>query len=808
MLRGGKSGAAIVAGNAASSRLYQAVARSTSDVKAMPPGSALSPDELQTIEAWINEGAPWTETSTHWSFIPLRRNKSDDTIDRFIARALQSKSLSPNSRADKRTLIRRVYFDLTGLPPTEPEFSEVAADSDSEWLLRLVSKLLASPHFGEHWGRHWLDVARYGEDDFTGTKVVPYANAWRYRDWVVQSLNDDMPYDKFLKAQLAGDLMSDASLLPATGLLGLGPWYYGIAQPAQSRADERNDRIDMVSRGMLGVTVACARCHDHKYDPFTAKDYYALAGVFASTGYKEYPLVPESEVAAWKKKKEEVDAAEKALDKFVDEESSRLAGVFSSRIADYMLATIDRAKNTSLHPKVLARWKSYLAKPEEFHPFLNSWFQGKQDDAEAKAFQELLIAIRAEKNAVDEDNRRIVEEAKRTEPKVRRTIVLPGAYRSEEDFNPGAYIPSKSLDRDRFVAFNRIFVDAAGPLKLDRELTAELMDADKRRQYLELKERLERLQKALPPQYPYVQGATEFDPIDINLNIRGNPEALSEIVPRRFPTALSGGRAIPLTQGSGRLQLAETIVAHPLTARVAANRIWLALFGQGLVRTPSNFGKVGDRPAIPDVLEYLATRFVDQRFSVKAMVREIILSDAYQRSSFSNAENEKMDPDNRFLWRQNRRRLEAEPMLDAMLAASGELVRDVGGESKPLTADFSRRTIYAKTSRFQQDEMVSLFDLPAASVTCEQRVVTNVPLQKLFFLNSEIVAKRSEALGRRVENSNVENAIDAVYSLLFNRRPNENERLLGLQFLKEAGASGWSQYAKVLLSSNEFAYVD
>ncbi len=808
ILKGGNSGTALIPGNAASSRLYQAVAHTQPGVKPMPPGVQLDAEELRTIETWITEGAPWNENATHWSFLPLRSNRSDETIDGLVSKAQQAQSLQANTRADKRTIVRRIYFDLTGLPPSEKEFAVAFEDSAPEWLARLVSKLLASPHFGEKWGRHWLDVARYGEDDFSGTAVQPYANAWRYRDWVVQAFNQDLPYDRFLKAQLAGDLMNDVSLLPATGLLGLGPWYYGIAQPPQSRADERHDRVDMVTRGMLGVTVACARCHDHKYDPFTAKDYYALAGVFASTAYKEYPLVSEASVVAWKARKEEVDAAEKALNKFLDEQSTRQAERFSTQIAVYMMNTVSPSSSQSLNPKVLERWKTYLAKPEEFHPFLNRWFQGQKTAAEAESFQRLLAGIQAEKKALDEENRQLVEAAKKTQPKVFRTIVLPGGYRSEEDFNPGAYIPSKSLERDRFVAFNRTFGEKTAPLKFDGELTAELLDKDLRPEYLRLKKKFDELKKSLPPQYPYLQGAAEFEPQDLNLNLRGNPEALGEVVPRQFPVVLSAGKAIPLNQGSGRLQLADTVAHHPLAARVAVNRIWLVLFGQGLVRTPSNFGRVGDRPAIPELLEFLAARLVERNFSVKEIIREIVLSDAYQRSSVSNPANEKLDPDNRYLWRQNRRRLEAESLLDALLAVSGELDPTIGGESKTLSAAFHRRTLYAKTSRFQQDETVSLFDLPAASVTCEQRVVTNVPLQKLFFLNSDTVAQRSDALAKRIRKRSEDKGIDAAYRLLFQRLPSAQDRRLGRAFLKQAGSTRWNQYAKVLLSSNEFAYVD
>jgi hypothetical protein len=231
MLRGGKSGPAVSPGKATESRLYQAASHANTTVKWMPPGVTLTSDELQILETWIDEGAPWSDTATHWSFLPLRRNKATDTIDDFIDAGLRKQLLRANSRADKRTLIRRLYFDLTGLPPGVSDFAAASNDSDANWLPNLVARLLASPHYGEKWGRHWLDVARYGEDDFSGTKVIPYSNGWRYRDWVLQALNNDLPYNRFLTAQLAGDLMNDPSLLPATGLLGLGPWYYGISGP-------------------------------------------------------------------------------------------------------------------------------------------------------------------------------------------------------------------------------------------------------------------------------------------------------------------------------------------------------------------------------------------------------------------------------------------------------------------------------------------------------------------------------------------------------------------------------------------------
>ena len=808
MLRGGPSGAALIPGDASRSRMMQAIRRNVPGVKAMPPGAPLTGAEQRVIEEWIAGGAVWNDEATHWAFQPLRSQPGPTAIDPLIATAQAAKGISANPPADRRTLIRRLYFDLGGLPPTEKEFQAAFDDRSPNWLAALADRLLASPHFGEKWGRHWLDVARYGEDDFSGTAVIPYPNAWRYRDWVVSALNQDLPYDRFLMAQLAGDLMNDPALLPATGLLGLGPWYYGIAQPAQSRADERHDRVDMVSRGMLGVTVACARCHDHKYDPISQKDYYALAGVFASSAYKEYPLVSETEVADWKRRKKELDDAEKARNNFLDDQGTRLAESYAPLISRYMMATLEPATAKDLPPKLVERWKKYLEKPEEFHPFLKGWFEGRKTKAEADAFQTLLISILAEKKALDDENKALVEAARKAETRVIKTIVLPGGYRSEEDFNPGAYIAAKSLERDRYVAWNRTFGEASAPMKLPRELVPQFLDAGQRAEHGRLSQHFEALKKALPPQYGFLHGAAEFEPEDLRLNLRGNPEALGDVVPRRFPLTLSGGQPLMLQQGSGRLQLAETVAHHPLAARVAANRIWMALFGQGLVRTPSNFGRVGDRPAIPELLEHLASRLVAQQYSVKALIREIVLSEAYQRASVSSPAADAVDPDNRLLWRQNRRRLEAEPLRDAMLTVSGELDRSVGGASAPLAADLRRRTLYGKTSRFQPDETLSLFDLPAAAVTCEQRVVTNVPLQKLFYLNSDAVHRRAAAVAKRVSQRNREKGIVAAYRLLLQRNPTPREQTLGQAFLRQGGANRWAQYAQVLLSSNEFAYVD
>jgi hypothetical protein len=778
--KGGKSG------RPAKELLLTAVRGGGDGVKAMPPGQTLKPEEIATLEGWLAAGAKFP--GDHWAWQPLQ--KVQGNVDAHVSARLGT--LKVADTADRRTLIRRIYFDLTGLPPIDAE-----TDDRPGWQARLVDKLLASSHFGEHWGRHWLDVARYGEDDFSGTAVQPYPNAWRYRDWVIAATNRNLPYDRFLIAQLAGDLIGDSSAIGGLGLTGLGPWYYGISQPPQARADERHDRVDMVSRGMLGVTLACARCHDHKYDPLSQKDYYALSGVFASSAYKEYPLVTEAEAAKWKADKKALDEAEKKFNKFVDDAANRLRDEHAPGMWRYMVATI-KADPVGLNTELYNRWCEYIKRPEEFHPYLKDWF-AKPGVETAKAFEALMLQIAVEKKQLDAENKLIIEAAEKKAVKPKRTITLPGGYRSDEDFNPNADVAIKSLPRDRFVAYNRTFLEGGAPLRFPADLVPKFLTGAARTTYEELKAERDRLKKLLPEKYPYVDGISEFESFDLNLDKRGNPEDPGEVVPRRFPLVLSRNEVIRFDQGSGRMQLANTVAHHPLAARVAVNRIWMHLFGSGIVRTPSNFGLAGDRPGNPELLEYLAARFVQLNYDQKAMIREIVLSAAYQRSSSGDASQ---DPGNRLWARQNRRRLAAEPLRDAMLAVSGRLDPAIGGASVELNSKMQRRTVYAKVGRFEANETLSLFDHPNAAVTCEQRVVTNVPLQKLYYLNSDIVTIEAEALGKRIEKLGVSGG----YQLVFQREPSRSEAAAAQQFFKDGGT--WTQYAQVLLSTNEFAYVD
>ncbi len=700
-----------------------------------------------------------------WSLEPLHAPK-DVTIDSLIARS-GLKSVRP---ATKQELIRRVSFDLTGLPPSPGE------EGDYE---TVVDRLLASSQFGERWARHWLDIARYSEDDVLGLSQESYPNAWRYRDWVVEAYNRDLPYNTFVKAQIAGDLMDGnfpMDLRPALGFFGLGPWYYTIAPPPIARADERHDRVDVVTRGFLGLTVACARCHDHKFDPISTKDYYALAGVFASSEYKEFALAPESETARYDAHQKKIKDLEKSIKDSVQELSLHLAESLARKIA----------YKEPVDSETSERWQKYLAKKDREYTF-------PQDTIASRA-----LDIFAEKKKLDAGNEAAVSATRPKEGAIKTR--LPNGYETYDDFCPGCQVVAKTLEREKYYLWSDLFKYPGGALVYKEEELAPFLAAADKDRIARLKSELEQLKKDSPAPYPFLHGIGDrAEPVNLKVSLRGDPYNLGDEVPRHFLTVLGGQ---PFTSGSGRLELAEAIVKTPIAARVAANRIWGNLFGSYLVNSPSNFGKLGNKPVNADLLEYLAQRLIDYKWSQKSLIREIVLSKTYRLSSDTDAENNKTDPDNKLYWRANRRRLDAEATRDAILAVSGALDGKIGGPSVDLATDESRRTIYGKVSRFRLADSLSLFDFPHPSITSEKRNVTLVPLQRLFFLNSEFVEHRAAALAGRFSK---QGSIRDIYLLLFGREPKPREIELGEQFLKTAD---WKQYAQVLLSSNEFSFID
>jgi mono/diheme cytochrome c family protein len=816
LLKGGNAGPAIVPGDPEHSLLIQAVTHTHERYK-MPLGKKLAPAEIEDLKTWVRAGAIWPEHAAapvqargsrisaaqraFWSFRPLEKISGD--IDRLVMERLQRAGIQPVGLASRRALIRRATFDLTGLPPTPSEIDSFMQDESAVAFAKVIDRLLASPHFGERWGRYWLDVARYAEDDIRGLSRESYPNAWRYRDWVVQAFNSDMPYDRFVMAQIAADLMPGQSDLAALGFFGLGPWYYDLTVPPLARADERHDRVDAVSRGFLGLTVACARCHDHKFDPISTADYYALAGVFASSDYVEYPLAPPSVVEEYARQEAQIQEQEKSL----REQTQKLDAARSEHLARqteaYLMAVWRGGQDEKLDGEALQRWTEYLRKTNRDHPLLQGWDelvarQATEEEVRnfAHRFQELVLSILAEKKTIDDENQALLAQHRPQKSSMKR---LPNGYTSYDEFCPGCDVEVKALARDKYVLWNDLFAAKRAVLATDEKNPDPSLAG--------LREQLERLKKALPEQYPYLHGIGEGQaPANLRIHVRGSPYNFGDEAPRRFLAVLCEGDPQPFTKGSGRLELAEAIVRHPLAARVMANRVWQHLFGEGLVRTPGNFGHTGQPPTHPELLEWLAGRLVDHHWSIKGLIREIMLSQTYRRSSDYSAANYARDPDNRLLWRMSRRRLDAEALRDSLLWVSGNLDEKVGGRSVDLATDMRRRTIYGKVSRFKLNETLALFDFPSPGATSEKRNVTNVPMQRLFYLNNELVAAQAAALAERITQADAsdETRIRKLYALLFGRPADAGEVEQGREF----AADGWPQYVQVLMMSNEFSFLD
>jgi hypothetical protein len=653
-----------------------------------------------------------------------------------------------------------------------------------------------------------------------GRGYAPYPNAYLYRDWVVKAFNDDLPYDQFITAQIAGDLLDEktrARTLPALGLLGLGPWYYDNGAVEITRADERHDRVDVVSRGFLGLTVACARCHDHKYDPIPTRDYYSLAGVFLNTTYHEYPLAPQSEVEAYKALEKRIEQKQKLLNEFLEVEGRQLGETLALHSSKYLQAAW-RATGEPKEPvgkivdaekldyEVFDRWIAFLAKPPRFYPYLKDWQEmitrgGTAGEAKklADAFQALLLDVMFAKKEIDEEND-IIRAKALPGTKKKKPSNLPNEFVTNDDFCPGCGLELKSLETAQMHLWTDVFrrdlaegFEAMMPTdylkpgvlafrgwSLERQL-----GADRRAHVDALRADIKALQAALPPKYAYVHGVQDAEKTaPMHVNIRGNPARLGDEVPRHFLSVLGPDSPPAFAGGSGRLELANAIAAHPISARVIVNRIWKGHFGTGIVDSPSNFGVNGERPSHPELLEWLARTFVEDGRSIKRLHRRIMLSQVYQLSSAGDAAAAAKDSGNRLYWRANRRRLTAEQLRDAMLQVAGVLETKVGGPPETLTPFSTRRTIYGRLSRYRTDPFLQLFDFPAPTISAEQRYTTNVPLQRLFLMNSDFMQQQSELVARRVEaEPDARARIRRVYRLIFGRDPAEAELAAGVQYV-------------------------
>jgi len=818
--KGGDTGAAVVPGDPAKGTLLKSL-RYDGDVQ-MPPSGKLPAAVVADFERWIKMGAPDPRTGTaavakalkgltveegraFWSIQPPKAPAGAQTVDTFIAAKLAEKKLAPVGSADPRTLIRRATFDLHGVPPTPEEVDAFVRDSARRTphaaFSSLVDRLLASPRYGERWARHWLDVARYAEDQAHTFAVTPKRNAYLYRDWVVRAFNADMPFDRFVTLQLAGDLLpGNASettddlftRLAGMGFLGLGAEYYKNTAREQAIAEELDDRVDVVSRAFLGLTVSCARCHDHKFDAIPTRDYYSLAGLFYGTNLTNAPLATQAEQKTYNDAQARVKQQEEVIGGVLTAAGKAAATKAVARTADYLVAARDvqagkaklnpAAKANELEPYFLDRWVKFTdaANASKAPAATKDWFALKAD-AKADAVKAAAAAVQTKLAALE----------------------VPDAA------------PPKGKAKTADPLAKAMFLDANAPLFVSPENAEKLfLSADQRPPLAALRSELDARKKASPPmplQAHILSGAGS----GMKVYIRGNPATKGEDAPKGFLQVLS---AAPSAKDFTRLDLAKHIATadNPLTVRVFVNRVWAWHFGRGLVDTPSNFGVQGGRPSHPELLDWLAVGFVQNGWSTKWLHRQIMLSAAYQRSAEPHAGNTTTDAANVYLWRGSRRRLDVEAWRDSLLAVSGTLDDKLGGPTFDLRdANAKRRTVYAKVSRHELDGLLRLFDFPDANVTADRRTVTTVPQQQLFALNSDFMVNQAKAFAARVDKMGTtdEARVEAAYRLAFNRPPLSEEAALGLAFLRQPTTpddrlTRWQQYAQALLASNEMMYVD
>jgi Protein of unknown function (DUF1549)/Protein of unknown function (DUF1553)/Planctomycete cytochrome C len=853
LMKGSDTGAVIEPGKPEDSTFIKVLQHATG-YPAMPKGRAkLAQADIDLLVEWVRAGTPWPASATtassnaaatpnekkvtaehraYWAFQPLASHAPPavsntawprTVIDRFILARLEREGLAPVGPADKRTLLRRVTLDLTGLTPTSDEVDAFLADASPDAFEKVVDRLLASPRYGEAWGRMWLDVARYGEDDYRsldpeGRGYNPYPNAHLYRDWVINAFNDDLPYDRFVTAQLAADLLDGPERvrhLPALGFLGLGPWFYDNGAVEITRADERHDRVDAVSRGLLGLTVGCARCHDHKYDPIPTKDYYALAGVFLNTEYHEYPLAPKAVVEAHKAKEKALKDKREMLGEFLRVEAEQLAATLAFQAAKYMQATWqvqgepkrDKAEvleKEKLDYELFDRWLDFVQRPPTYYPFLNDWQAmvakggtAKEAETLATAFQDLLVGLVLEEREIKKENEIVKARALPT-AKPKEPANLPNEFKTNDDFCPGCGLELRAMTKERTALYRDAFVvdlrtdsfvpgqrSAPGLLRFRGWSLEQRLGQDRRSTIEVLRKDIEAAEKAMPPKYSYVHGIRDLSQVEQpKVHVRGNPMRLGDTVPRGFLTVLSPSERTAFSTGSGRLELTKTILAQPLAIRVIVNRVWKEHFGTGLVNTPSNFGINGEKASHPELLDYLAGYFVDHGMSLKALHKEILRSAVYQLSADDSPVARAKDGGNRLYWHANRRRMSAEQIRDSVLSVAGALDPKAGGPSVTLTPLNGRRTIYGKISRYKLDEFLQLFDFPSPSQTAEQRFSTNVPLQRLFFMNSDFVQQHAERLASAVaDEADDSSRITKVYRLVFGRQPSDRELQAGRDFL-------------------------
>ncbi len=823
----------VVSGSPDASRLIEVLSHQ-GDVK-MPPTGKLPADDIAVLEQWIEAGAAWPEAravnpqTDHWAFQPIRKAQPPATasswaktpLDRFILAGLEDKGLEPAPRAGKLALLRRAKFDLHGLPPTLAEIETFLADDSQEAFSRLVERLLAAPEYGERWGRHWLDVARYA--DSTGVdEDHPYPHAWRYRDYVIAAFNDDLPYDVFVREQIAGDLLPaqepgeiNTRGIIATGFLGLGPKALAQRDEVQKKYDVVDEQIDTTTKTFLGLTVACSRCHDHKFDPILTTDYYAFASIFSSTrSFEEWsrdgseslatPLVPEEIYRPYKESQEKIRARKRirSTTEQLAVERYRLAKLIPAMSTDMMQARAAYLGGEAA-PEKLASWVAFLKPRPDAPSYLKPWHEADRETAESFA---------------------VVQQSSLMEVVAKRVDALAAwVDEAEKNYQAGKDLPA-SPDLPTDSLYTGLSEDGA-PLDLSAEDRNTAFSAETHERLETLQHEIDGLEAAAPPEPAMANAVAEGEPVEQHVFVRGSYKNEGEPVAKRFPIVLAGEQQPPVKQGSGRRELAEWLVSegNPLPARVMVNRVWQWHFGEGLVRTPNNFGKIGERPTHPELLDSLAARFVADGWSIKSLHRLIMSSATYQMGSRASDQAWEAAPENRLWSRFPRRRLSIEELRDSYLALSGKLDRTIGGtldegsgeiseverNNRRLDPDdYSRRTVYIPLMRNKVPFLLGLFDFGDATTAMGRRTTSNVAPQALYLMNSEFASRSAAAFAEAL--SAQDDFVGKAYLAALTRAPTEDERAEAERFFAQFPSlqAGRKSFCKMLLAANEFHYVD
>jgi hypothetical protein len=997
MIKGGSRGTALVPGNPAASLLVKVVLHEAGALK-MPPGPRMKDSEAAMLAQWVAMGAPWGAGSLvsvhaakqkYWSFVPPREPKmpavkntawAKNPIDMFILAGLESKGLAPTRPADRRTLIRRVTYDLTGLPPAPADVEAFASDTRPEAYAELIDRLLASPRYGERWGRHWLDVARYADSNGLDENLV-YKNAFRYRDYVIAAFNKDKPYDQFVKEQIAGDLLPAPADLEtqyerwtATGFLSLGAKMLAEDDPKKMQMDIVDEQLDTTSKAFMGLTVGCARCHDHKFDPIPTRDYYAMAGIFKSTHtmdnfkvvakWHEHVLANPADRQRLAEHEAKVEAKKKEAGAIIKTENEKIVAEALAKINHYLLAsrevehssriviapvereagaivrtaasfdrgnaprTLEKGKpNTQTDVKgpywaefdvrvPKAGWYQFDILNEESGAgtadvYVNDiWARMGAGPVENRAaspeaggwkyvaiielkagvnriklqhpsrfpyFEKILLALHTSTerplNVVQAAMKhginpgilaQLVDYFDRSQGATASVLyaweILDRKGKLADWASPVAALFGGNVPQDPAAlasAYQKLFTqaDAAGKDTSDAALKAlygflkekfgpfrapanarRYYPAAEREKLIALEAEAKTLEEQTPV-FPRAMGVKDYEKAeDIPIHLRGSHWNLGEKVQRGFLSAIDIGiKFVPEEAHSGRLEFANWLTSkdHPLTSRVMVNRIWRWHFGRGIVSSVDNFGRLGDKPSHPELLDWLALRFVDSGWSIKAMHRMILLSNTYQMGSDYDAKAFEIDPENILLWRMPRRRLEAEAIRDALISSAGALDYQMGGSmltykdrqyvantAKGSNVDYDKpiRSVYLPVLRSSMYEVFSAFDLPDPTMSNGDRDSTVVAPQALFMMNSSVMLKNSLKMAQSLLNDTKRDPaarVRAAYQRALSRPASGQEVDAALTFIaniekewKGDELRAWQSFCKSLLASNEFIYLN